>query len=157
MRFLDNLDRPSAYRVAGRLLPPGPISVIDLDCRDGRGKFYLGREDEITYLGLEKNRMRRAATGADVRIGFNWVERDDTPGGFDAAICLLMPRWNRPGVIAWRLGQLVKKGGVVILGLKRLGDRERLKEFFAEVRVFQSSGVQLAVCLGAKSAEEIAA
>jgi hypothetical protein len=149
------MDRAKAYCIVRDLLSPGPVSVIEFGCRDGRGRLYLGRAVS-RYLGLERSRGG-AAAGVDVRRGFDYSERTDIPRGFDVGICLSIPRDLRPGAVVWTVGQAVKEGGSVFIGVKLPGDAERLKKLFRTVGVWQSGGVALAECRGLKTAKEIAA
>jgi hypothetical protein len=148
------IDRAKAYCIVRDLLPPGPVSVIDFGCRDGRGRNYLG--ETVRYLGLERSRVK-AWPGVDVRGGFDYSERIDMPTGFDAAICLSLPLWANPGTVVWRLGQAVKAGGQVFVGVKFPGDIERVKRFFRTAKVWRAAGVTMVEGQGLKTAKEIAA
>lgn len=151
----NDVDRARAYQVVRALLPPEPVAVIEFGCRDGRGRTYLG--ERVRYLGLERSRVAKPFPGVDVRVGFDWSTSADMPSGFDAGICLSVPRWTTPGNVVWRLGQAVRKDGLVVLGLKGPGEREHLKKFFREVRLFKVGSAVIAACTGTKEAREVAA
>jgi hypothetical protein len=148
-------DRPRAYEIVRTLLPPGPASVIEFGCGGGSGRAYLG--ERIRYLGLERSRGGMRCRGVDVRRGFDWDTRTDIPTGFDMAVCLEIPKDLKPSAVLWKMGEAIREGGVVVVGMGALGDRDKLKRFFREVTVWNTGRVLLAACRGIKTGQELAA
>ena len=113
--------------------------------------------EQVRYLGLERSKWFKTWRGVDVRTGFDIEKRTDIPSGFDVGICLRIYEDSRPGTVVWRVGQTVKKEGMVFIGLQGYGDVDRVRKMFKSVKVWEAPKVLLAQCEGMRTAQEVAA